>query len=58
MRRWFVKSGVKSQGPTLELPLILASWSVIEEDGISGVGVKSVDIRWNTNGEGSLLDHC
>ena len=49
---------MKSQGPTLELPLILASWSMIEEDGISGVGVKSVDIRWNTNGEGSLLDHC
>ena len=49
---------MKSRGLTPELPLILAGWSAIEEDGISGVGVKSVDIRWNTNGEGSLLDHC
>ena len=45
MRRLFVKSEVKYLSLTQELPLILAGWSAIEEDGISGVGVKSVDIR-------------
>ena len=28
-----------------------------EVDGISGVGVKSVEIRRNTNCEGDLLEH-
>ena len=48
---------VKSQGLTLELPSKLFSLSVIEESGISSVEVKFVDIRKNTNCEGSFLDH-
>jgi hypothetical protein len=30
---------------------------MVEVTGISSVGVKSVDIRRNTNGVGRLLDH-
>eukprot|EP01023_Acetabularia_acetabulum_P064833 TRINITY_DN84_c0_g1_i8.p4 TRINITY_DN84_c0_g1~~TRINITY_DN84_c0_g1_i8.p4 ORF type:complete len:123 (+),score=18.81 TRINITY_DN84_c0_g1_i8:477-845(+) len=54
--RRFVKSGVKSQGPTLELHPILAGQSPGEDGGIPGVGVKSVDIGRNTSGEGGHLD--
>ena len=49
-------SGVKSQGSTLELRLKLLDLRPGEESGISGVAVKCVDIRRNTNGEGSSLD--
>lgn len=38
------------------MPLILYVLSYIEAAGIPGVGVKSVDIRRNTDGEGKLLD--
>jgi hypothetical protein len=48
---------VKSCGSIAELPFKLLSLRVIEEDGISGVRVKSVDIRKNTNGEGNLLGY-
>ena len=51
------KSEVKSQGSTLELPLILSIWSMEEVSGIPSVGVKSVEIRKNIDGEGSLLGH-
>jgi hypothetical protein len=49
-------SGVKSQGLTLELRLKLLGLSLGGVSGISGVAVKCVDIRRNTNSEGSLLD--
>ncbi len=48
---------MKSQGSTLELPLILGVLSSREVSGIPSVEVKFVDIRRNTSGEGgSLLD--
>ena len=56
MRRWFVKSGVKSSGSTWELRLILADSSVVEDSGIPGVAVKCVDIERNTSGESESLD--
>ena len=49
------KSGVKSQGSTLELPPILGIWSPREVSGIPSVEVKFVDIRKNTSGEGDYL---
>jgi len=48
---------VKSCGLIAELPFKLPGLRKIEEDGISGVRVKSVDIGKNTNGEGNLLGH-
>ena len=51
-----VKSGVKSQGSTLELPLILDVSSPGEVSGTPSVEVKFVDIRRNTSGEGDSLD--
>ena len=48
---------VKSCSLTAELPLILEVLSAAEGDGIPGVAVKCVDIRKNTDGEGSLLVH-
>ena len=49
------KSGVKAQGSTLELPLILATLSMAEVCGTPSVEVKFVDIRKNTSGEGDTL---
>ena len=49
-------SGVKAQGSTLELRLKLPILRLGEVSGIPGVAVKCIDIRRNTNGEGSLLD--
>ena len=49
---WLSKSGVKSQGSTLEVHLILLSLSAGEVSRIPGVVVKYVDIRRNTGGEG------
>ena len=46
---------MKFQGSTLELPLKLLELSSEEESGISGVRVKSVDIKKNTGGEGASL---
>ena len=57
MLRRFCKSEVKSWSLTPELLLILQSLNVEEEDGISGVAVKCVDIRKNTSGEGGPLVH-
>ncbi len=56
MRRWFVKSGVKSSGSTREMLLILTDLSVVEDSGIPGVGVKCVDSGRNIGGEGGYLD--
>ena len=47
---------MKALGLTGELHLILPDLSVGEGGGIPGVGVKSVDIRRNTSGEGGHLD--
>ena len=47
---------MKVQGSTLEVHLKLTDLSSGEESGIPGVGVKSVDIRRNTGGEGDFLD--
>ena len=49
------KSEVKSQGSTLELPLILDTLSTGEVSGTPSVEVKFVDIRKNTSGEGGSL---
>ena len=57
LRRRYVKRVVKSSGSTIWLLLELANLRVVEVTGISSVGVKSVDIRRNTNGVGRLLDH-
>ena len=46
---------VKPLGLTWELPLILIFWSIGEDNGISSVEVKFVDIGWNTGGEGGYL---
>jgi hypothetical protein len=47
---------VKAHGSTVEVHLKLADLSTGEGSGIPGVGVKSVDIRRNTGGEGDFLD--
>ncbi len=47
---------VKYPGSTWGMPLILQDSSYVKAVGIPGVGVKSVDIRRNTDGEGKLLD--
>ena len=46
---------MKSNGLTIVTVLILLVLSEIEVSGIPGVAVKCVDIRRNTEGEGSLL---
>jgi hypothetical protein len=58
LRRWQSKRNMKSCGSTISLCFELLSLSMREVDGISSVGVKSVDIRRNTDGVGSLLAHC
>ena len=55
MRRWFVKSDVKALGSTQEVHWILGNLNTGEGSGIPSVGVKSVDIRRNTGGEGGDL---
>ena len=55
MRRWVIKLDVQFQGSTLNLHLILIILRLAEVGGISGVGVKSIDIRKNTGGEGGQL---
>ena len=55
LRRWSVKRIVKPDGSTIRLLFELTDSRVVEVTGISSVGVKSVDIRRNTNGVGRLL---
>ena len=57
MRRWLFKQIVKSGGSTIPLLSELGNLSMVGVAGIAGVGVKSVDISRNTNGEGRRLDH-
>ncbi len=47
---------MKAQGSTLDVHLKQQDLSTGEESGIFGVEVKLVDIRRNTDGEGSFLD--
>ena len=56
MRRRLCKSGVKSQGLTLELLLKLHGLSIGEVSGIPSVEVKFVDIGRNTSGVSGQLD--
>ena len=46
---------MKSHGLTVVVVSILLILSEVEVSGIPGVAVKCVDIRRNTEGEGSLL---
>ncbi len=46
---------MKAQGSTLDVHLKQQDLSTGEESGIPGVEVKFVDIRRNTDGEGSSL---
>ena len=55
MRRRLLKSGVKAQSSTLELPLKLEDLGTGEVSGIPSVEVKFVDIGKNTGGEGGSL---
>ncbi len=48
---------VKSNGPTVELPLILTDLSVLGVSGTSGVAVKCVDITRKAEAEGGSLGH-
>ena len=57
LRRRSFKRVVKSGGSTISPLLELGDLRMVEVAGISCVGVKSVDIRRNTNGVGRLLDH-
>lgn len=57
LRRRFVKRIVKSGGSTIRLLFELTNSRVAEVTGISSVGVKSVDIRRNTNGVSRLLGY-
>ncbi len=51
-----VKAVVKGSGSTLKWQLILAALSTVEVGGIRGVAVKCLDIRKNSDCEGSLLN--
>ena len=55
LRRWHSKQAVKACGSTIQLLSELLSLSIGEVTGIPSVGVKSVDIRRNTDGVGRLL---
>ena len=57
LRRRSYKRIVKSGGSTINPLFELYDSRMVEVTGISSVGVKSVDIRRNTNGVGRLLDH-
>ncbi len=48
---------MKSYCLTIELHLKLLFERMGEVGGILGVGVKSVEIKRNTHGEGDLLEH-
>ena len=58
LRRWHAKFLFKDQGSTLGTTEKLAGLGAGEVDGILSVGVKSVDIKRNTDGVSSLLVRC
>jgi hypothetical protein len=55
VRRRFLKSAVKYDSLTVEVPLILGNLSTDEVCGMDGVAVKCLDIVQNTDSEGSIL---
>ena len=55
MRRRSIKSVVKSNSSTVDVPMILMDLSTDEVGGIDSVAVKCIDIVKNTDSEGSLL---
>ena len=55
LRRWHSKQTVKGYGSTVDTLSELLSLSMGEVAGIPSVGVKSVDIRRNTDGVGRRL---
>ena len=57
LRRRSVKRIVKSGGSTINPLFELTDSRIVEVPGISCVGVKSVDIRRNTNGVGRVLGY-
>ena len=57
LRRRLVKRIVKPGGSTIRLLFELTNSRIVEVTGISNVGVKSVDIRRNTDGVGRLLGY-
>jgi hypothetical protein len=54
VRRRFIKSVVKDDSLTIEVPLILMNLSAHEVSGMDGVAVKCIDIVQNTDSEDSL----
>ena len=52
LRRWFIKQSMKYHGSTVNTYSELINLRMREVIGISCVGVKSVDIRRNTDGVG------
>ena len=58
LRRWQSKQDVKASRSTGYTYFELLSLRAREVAGISSVGVKSVDIRRNTDGVGRLLVYC
>ena len=58
LRRWHSKQAMKACGSTIQLLFELLSLSTREVTGIPSVGVKSVDIRRNTDGVGRVLGYC
>ncbi len=57
MRRRPFKLLVKSCSLTVESQVILEGLRILEGRGTPGGAVKCVDIRWNTNGEGTFLGY-
>ncbi len=57
MRRWLIQSGGKFGGPTIKLPLKLVDLRIFEVGGMRGVAVKCIDIKQNSDCEGSLLNY-
>jgi hypothetical protein len=57
MRRRPFKLHVKAPGLTRKAHVILGGLRVLGGRGTSGGVVKYVDIRWNTNGEGTFLGY-
>ena len=57
LRRRRIKRVMKSGGSTIKSLFELVCSRMVEVAGISSVGVKSVDIRRNTDGVGRLLGH-
>jgi len=51
--RWLDASEVKSHGSTVNMLPIRSNWNIAGASRTVQVGVKSVDMHWNTKGVGS-----